>query len=196
MESKIIHGDCYEELKNIKENSIDLIITDPPYGIDFYRAYKKNKEKIVGDSGFEVMVFLDELLSELNRVLKEGGAIYWFTRFDVYPFLFIKMNRYFTIKNQIIWHKGIETTGMGDRKGNYANNYESIIFAVKGRHILRKTICGAVWSFKLSKNKNNFTEKPVDIIKEIIEYSSDRGDTVLDPFVGCGVLSVGKRGGA
>ena len=189
--NKIHRGDCFELIKLIPDKSVDLIVIDPPYGIDFYRAYGKNKgESIVGDSGFDIMVFLDDLLSEFKRILKEGSAIYCFTRFDVYPYLFIKFKKYFNIKNQIIWHKGRETTGMGDRRGNYANNYESILYAVNGRHILKKPICGSVWSFKLSKNKYHMTEKPLDIIKEILTFSSCEGDTILDCFMGSGTTAV------
>lgn len=193
MENKIIHGDAIDEVKKLEDNSIDLIVIDPPYGINFKRSYKKGNqgdEKIIGDNGFDVLIFIDDLLEELKRVLKDGGAIYCFTRFDVYPYLFLKFNKYFNVKNQLVWHKGLETTGMGDRQGDYAHNYESILFAVKGRHILRKKICGSVWSFKLSKNKYHFTEKPLDVIKEIIEFSSDEGAIILDCFLGSGTTLV------
>jgi len=189
--NKIHKGDCFELIKLVPDKSIDLIIIDPPYGINFYRAYGKYKDnEIIGDSGFDLMVFLDDLLTEFRRILKDGAAVYCFTRFDVYPYLFIKFKKYFNVKNQIIWHKGIETTGMGDRQGNFANNYESILYAVNGRHILKKPICGSVWSFKFSKNKYHMTEKPLDIIKEILTFSSNEEDTVLDCFMGSGTTAI------
>lgn len=190
----VYNEDCIGEkgMRILPDKSANLVITDSPYGIDFNRAYRKKKRSngIIGDTGFEVMIFLDDILLEFQRILKNNSAIYWFTRFDVYPFLFLKFKRYFQIKNQIIWHKGIETTGLGDRKGNYANNYESILFAVKGRHILKEKICGSVWSIKSCKNEFHYTQKPLEVIEKIIQYSSDKNDIVLDPFMGSGTTAV------
>lgn len=186
----IYNEDCLEGIKKLPSKSIDLIITDPPYGIGYKSAYKKEKDCMLGDTGLEVMFFLDDILLELKRIMKDGSAIYWFTRFDIYPYLFIKFTRYFRVKNQIIWRKGIETTGMGDRKGNYANNYESILFAVKGRHILKEKTCGSVWNIKSCKKIFHLTQKPLEVIEKIIQYSSDKNDIILDPFMGSGTTAV------
>ena len=188
--NQIICGDCLEVMKGIPDKSVDLVVTDPPYGIDFKRGYKNNSETIIGDTGFEVMVFLDDILMEFKRILKTNSAIYWFTRFDVYPYLFIKFRRYFKVKNQIIWYKKTEATGLGDLRGNYANNYESILFAVKDKHILKEKRCGSVWSIKSCKNEFHFTQKPLEVIYKIINYSSNKEDIVLDPFLGSGTTAV------
>lgn len=190
---KIYNMDCLEGMKQIDNNSIDMILCDAPYGIKFNRAYRKETIGITGDDAFDVMFFIDDLLVELQRTLKEGGAFYWFTRYDVYPYMYIKIKRYFTMKNQIIWYKGIETTGMGDRKGNYANNYESIIFCVKGRHILKDKICGSMWSIKSEGNKLHPTQKPLELVNKIIRFSSEVGDVVLDCFIGSGTTALACR---
>ena len=176
-------------MKSIKDNSIDLIVTDPPYGINFTKGYKSgSKELVHGDDGFSVMVFVDELMREFNRVLKPNSAVYIFTRFDVYPYWWLKMKNHFDTKNQIIWFKG--GGGMGDLKGNFSFNYESIIYATNGKHQIRGKRDGSVWQIGKCKQEYHETQKPVDLLRKIILHSSDKDMTVLDPFMGSGSTGI------
>ena len=174
--------DCMIALKELKSNSVDLVATDPPYGINLKKGYKKGSKLVAGDDGFSVMFFLDDLLTELKRVMKDGSAAYIFTRFDVYPYWFMKCKNYFDIKSCIIWSKG--GGGIGDLKGNYIQNYEMCIYMVKGRHLLNGKRDGAVWNIGKCKQEYHETQKPVEIMQKIIEKSSNENDLVLDPFAG------------
>lgn len=186
---EIINKDSFLAMKSIKDNSIDLIITDPPYGINFTKGYKSgSKELVHGDDGFSVMVFVDELMREFNRVLKPNSAVYIFTRFDVYPYWWLKMKNHFDTKNQIIWFKG--GGGMGDLKGNFSFNYESIIYATNGKHQIRGKRDGSVWQIGKCKQEYHETQKPVDLLRKIILHSSDKDMTVLDPFMGSGSTGI------
>ena len=186
---KLINKDSFYAIKEIEDNSVDLIVTDPPYGINFTKGYKSgSKELVHGDDGFSVMFFLDELLKDFDRVLKPDGAIYIFTRFDVYPYWWLKLKNYFNTKNQIIWFKG--GGGMGDLKGNFSFNYESIIYATNGKHELRGKRDGSVWQIGKCKQEFHETQKPVDLIRKIILHSSDEGMTVLDPFMGSATTAI------
>ena len=170
----------------------DIIITDPPYGINFNRGYKKEYEQLVsGDDGFTVMFFLDEMLNQYKNKLKIGGAIYLFTRYDVMPYWWLKMKRYFIMKNIIIWDKG--GGGIGDLEGNYANDYEMIIYATNGRHILTGKREGAVWKIPKAKTEHHPTQKPEDIIKKIIEKSCPANGLILDPYMGSGTTLVAAK---
>ena len=141
---KMLFGDCFLKIREIPDNSVDLIVTDPPYGINLSKGYKSGSEELVkGDDGFTIMVFVDELMQEFSRILKPNSAMYIFTRFDVYPYWWLKIKNYFETKNQIIWSKG--GGGVGDLQGNYIHNYESIIYATNGKHKLRNNMgngCG------------------------------------------------------
>lgn len=174
--------DAFEALKQIESNSIDLVATDPPYGIAMKKGYKKGNKLVAGDDGFSVMFFLDDLLTELKRVMKDGSALYIFTRFDVMPYWFLKCKNYFDMKSCIIWNKG--GGGIGDLAGNYALNYEMCLFMVKGRHLLNGKRDGAVWNIGKCKQEFHETQKPIEIMQKIIEKSSKEGDLVLDPFAG------------
>lgn len=186
---QLIHGDCFLKIKSIPDGTVDLIITDPPYGINITKGYKTgSKELVHGDDGFSVMVFVDDLMRELDRVLKPCGAIYIFTRFDVMPYWWLKIKNHFDAKNQIIWFKG--GGGMGDLKGNYAFNYESIMYATKGKHEIRGKREGSVWQIKKCRQEFHETQKPTELIENIILHSSDEGSTVFDPFMGSGTTGI------
>ncbi len=178
----LFNCDAFEALKQIKTNSIDLVVTDPPYGISLKKGYKKDSKLIAGDDGFTVMFFLDDLLTELNRVMKDGTALYIFTRFDVMPYWFLKCKNYFDMKSCIIWNKG--GGGIGDLMGNYALNYEMCLYMVKGRHLLNGKREGAVWNIGKCKQEFHETQKPVELMEKIIKKSSSEGNLVLDPFAG------------
>jgi site-specific DNA-methyltransferase (adenine-specific) len=187
--NKIYNEDAFLGIKKIKDNSIDLIITDPPYGINFTKGYKSgSKELILGDDGFSVMVFVDELMKDCARILKPNGAIYVFTRFDVYPYWWLKMKNYLDTKNQIIWSKG--GGGMGDLKGNFSYNYESIIYATKGKHQIRGKRDGSIWNIKKCKQTFHDTQKPIELIEKIILHSSDKNNVIFDPFIGSGTTAI------
>lgn len=185
----LLQGDCFLELAGIPDSSVDLIVTDPPYGVNFTKGYKSgNKELVHGDDGFSVMIFVDEIAKEFNRVLKPNSACYVFTRFDVYPYWWLKLKNHLTPKNQIIWNKG--GGGMGDLTGNFAFDYESIIYATKGKPTIREKRIGSVWDVRKCKQEFHETQKPVELIEKIIRHSSDRGATVLDPYMGSGTTGV------
>lgn len=72
-------GDCLELLKSLQDNSVDLVVTDPPFGVNFQSHRRKEKyEHIQNDDNLE---FLPELMVELNRVLKPDTHIYMFCAF-------------------------------------------------------------------------------------------------------------------
>ena len=93
-----------------------------------------------------------------------------------------------TPKNQIIWFKG--GGGMGDLKGNFSYNYESIIYATNGKHQIRGKRDGSVWQIGKCKQEFHETQKPVDLIRKIILHSSDKGMTVFDPFMGSATTAI------
>ena len=187
----LVQGDCLKILPKIPDESIDLVVTDPPYGINFQSNHRKVKfEKIVNDDNLE---WIEPVISELYRILKNNSCFYCFTRWDVYSFWKDIIEKTgFRVKNCLIWHKSEALGGLGDLESSYISNYEFIIFAMKGRKIL--------WEKGIKRKQGYFknTEinspskllhpamKPVSLIKEFIKDASNENDTVLDPFLGSG----------
>jgi len=187
-------GDCLELMNGIPDNSIDLIITDPPYGIDYQFNNNKNIK-------FDVLkndnkpFNLTEYLNQFKRIIKNKKGIYIFTRFDIYPKWYKEINSFFKIKNCIVWNK-TGRLGAGDLKGQYGLNHEFIIYATNGRHILNEKREKDVWKHQRTP-KGEYcghpTQKPTKLISKIIKKSSEEGDVILDPFAGGGSTGIAAQ---
>ena len=189
---KLINGDCISELKKLNKESVDLIIIDPPYLINYKTGHRKNKnhrfcKPIENDDN---PVILKESFKLLFDVLKDGGAFYCFCNSNQVDFFKSEIEKYFKFKNILIWVKNNWTAG--DLKGAYAKQTEFIIYAVKGRHILNGKRDSDVLHYNrvVGKNQLHQNQKPVDLLEYLIEKSSDENDVVLDCFMGSGSTGV------
>lgn len=189
-------------MREIEDCSVDLVVTDPPYGIDFRSGHRqkselKSIEGILND-GKDNTEFLSGVIDELNRVMKDNSHIYWFTRWDRIQHQMPLLERYFNVKNAIVWKKN--NWSMGDLQGAYAGQYEVILFAQKGRRILnevegRKRHPDVLEFDRVPASRLRHShEKPEDLIEFLIRKSSNEGELVLDPFAGSGTTAaVAKR---
>ncbi len=196
---KLYNENCLEVLKNIPDESIDLIITDPPYPTTS-RGNAGNSDgmlqKEINKKG-KVFNFNNinckEYAPEFYRILKDGSHCYIMTNhinlinmlntFTNYGFHFIK---------SLIWDKGNKIMGQ-----YYMSQFEYILFFRKGKG-KKINNCGTsdILSIKNIKtkdiNNNNLhdTEKPIELMKILIENSSNENDLILDPFMGIGTTGI------
>ena len=183
---KLLQGDCFELLKDIPDESVDMILTDPPYGMNFQSSHRKTKyEKIKGDSNLD---WLDDFVNEIYRVSKPNTAHYVFCSFHHIDKFKQAIERKFKIKNILTWVKN--NTSMGDLKGDFAPKTEFIIFFHKGRRLINGRRDPNVLEFKKTQNQLHPTQKPVDMTEYLIEKFSDEGDLILDPFMGSGTTGI------
>lgn len=195
MTDTIITGDCMSVLRDMATESIDMVITDPPYGIDYQSARKEKARritKIANDKSPFIWWIYDAA-----RILKRGGGVLCFTRWDVQQ-VFIDALRLggLTVKSVIVWDK--KTHGMGDLKGSFAPRYEAIIFASKGRYEFPEKrpddliACAKVGNQSLAHPN----EKPVALLEQLIEATTVPGALILDPFAGSGstLVAAAKKG--
>lgn len=135
--SSIILGDCLDVLKTIPDSSVDCVITDPPFGIDYQNRQDTHqvKRKIQNDGNdFSYLPFA----SECFRVLKKDSAIFVFTGWSVYPNHFIQLQQAgFSLKAPLIVQKG--QSGIGNMVGTFSNNADWILFGHKGSFKFRET---------------------------------------------------------
>lgn len=184
---KLYNGNCLEIMDNIDDKSIDLIITDPPYLINYQSNRRKKKDrfdKIKNDK--DNCILIQEYFKECYRIMKNNTAIYCFCSWHNIDFFKREFEKYFKLKNIIIWNKN--NHGTGDLKGSYAPKYEFILFGHKGRTLLReKRISDVIDCAKIpSKKLTHPTEKPQELLGIFIKQSSDEGSIVFDGFMGTG----------
>ncbi len=179
-------GDCLKLLPEISDKSIDLILTDPPYGMRYHSGRYQNgnpHSKIINDAKFD-KDFNDKWLNLSYHKLKDNGCIMVFCSYQTLQEWIESIKKYYTIKNIIIWVKN--NWSAGDLTGNLGNQYEIIIFGCKGDFKLNSFRYSNVWYFKKIQPINHPTEKPVELFKRCIEVTTNKGDTVLDMFLGGG----------
>jgi DNA modification methylase len=200
---QVICGDAIKELCKIKDESIDLIVTDPPYNLN--KDYGNNQDRLEFNDYLE---FSKAWLTESKRVLKPTGTIYVFMgmRYISYIFSILEQELEFIFNSWITWYY---TQGIGKTKG-FSPRHDDILMFTKSKEFtfnlndirvpqkyyrsvnnMRGANPGNVWEFShmhyCNKNREQHpTQKPEGLYERIILTSTNEGETVLDPFVGSG----------
>lgn len=187
------HGDARDVLAMLPKESVGLVVTDPPYGVEWQSNQRAEKfDQLVGD-GAEDRGVIRDIVEHCVRLVGQNRHLYVFGPGDVLEGL--KVSEVV----QLIWDKG--THGSGDITAAWGPAHEPISFCTsKHRHAgqagrggvptrLRK---GTVLRFTrpTGRSVRAPSEKPVPLLSELIESSSRRGETVLDPFAGSGSTGV------
>jgi len=186
MTIKLYLGDCLEVMRDMPDNSVDAVVTDPPYGIGYVSNMRKKSFGVMQSDDITNAAWLIFMV----RLLKDTGAIYCFSRWDVLG-IWKSLFEFFglSVKNCIVWDKGL--FGMGDLEGAFAPTHEMILFASRGRHILRgKRAADIIKINRVGSKRDHPTEKPVELMRELILKSTNPGDTILDPFMGSGTTII------
>ena len=116
--NKIYHGNCLELIQEVKDETVDLIVCDGPYGVT-----TKEWDRLKGKSIQEYNLNLIKLFS---RILKKGGALYLFGKPNCIDF--IDYRPYLNLKSKIIWY---QPSRLAQGKNNYTNNYDIIAYFTK-----------------------------------------------------------------
>jgi site-specific DNA-methyltransferase (adenine-specific) len=190
--NKIYCGDCLELMKEIPDKSIDLVLTDPPYLINYFTNYRGNKTHdfctpIEGDSDPQLII---DCAKEFKRVLKDNTAAYIFCNQDKIDFFKQTFEQQLNLKNIIIWVKNNWTAG--DLLAQYGKQYEMILYLNKGRAIINGERYPDVWFFNrvCGDEQLHQNQKPVGLLERMILSHSNKGDIILDPFLGSGTTAV------
>ena len=181
-------GNSIELLKELENNSIDLIVTDPPYkttkrgNSGGTGGMLKENSFIKGNGGFEHNdIKFSEWLPLCYNVLKDGAHFYVMTNNKCLKEMLNELEKAkFNVFKTLIWAKDNCITNM-----YYMDSHEYIIFAYKGK-ANKINNCGtrSVLNIPNVKNKNHPSEKPVELMKILIKNSSKENEIVLDPFMG------------
>lgn len=132
----ILLGSYITLLRTLPDDSVDLLLTDPPYGVNYQNPYTSKKHEVLdGDSDD---FSYEDLASEAYRVLKLNSAAVAFTGWSVYPAHFVDFSSAgFKMKEPLVCQK--RASGTTDLKGSFQTNADWMVFAHKGRFQFRQT---------------------------------------------------------
>jgi len=202
MLNTITLGNSYELIKEIPDNSIDLIVTDPPYlmanSIDNKCGIFKNRDSlytdIIKEKGLHNSINL-QILDEFCRVLKTINIYIWCNKAQIKLYLdyFENKNCVFEI---ILWQKLnppplINSTYLGDKE--YCLFFKGHNVHLYGNYGTKNTIYSTKLNIKDKQIYKHPTIKPLNIIKNLIINSSKENDIVLDCFSGSGTTCVAAK---
>jgi DNA modification methylase len=183
-------GDSLEILKSLKDGCIDVVLTDPPYGINYVsnRSMYDNaitKRGLLNDGKDEAFDLLDKTCNILQSKTADNAHLYFFCSWNVFSDFEKIISKYFTIKTPIVWDKG--NKGSGDLDNDWGNQTEIIIYCVKGKKLVNTRRGNVLNVSRLHTSKMvHPTQKPTELLKEILKVSVSDGDFIVDPFMGSG----------
>ena len=184
----LIQGDCIEKMQDIPDRSIDLILTDPPYGMNLTPQRKQGKYRGVKIKNDNSLEWAYEFFKQCFRITRKNTVSMFFCNHHcISEFIGSAKTSGFDIKNLIVWDKG--HFGMG---GNWRPVHELILICTKGRFVTHSKNLKTILKFKKVHHSKTVhpTEKPIDLLEHLITEPDYNPMLVLDPFMGSGSTGV------
>ena len=178
--NEILQGDAKARLKELEAESVDLVVTDPPYLVNYKDRHGR---QVANDTNAGAVL---PVFDEVYRVMKPDTLCISFCGWKALPEFTAAWARVgFRITGQIVWTKNYASS-----KGHTAYHHESAYVLAKGNPLKPERPIRDVQEWRYSGNRYHPTEKAVEILSPIIRAFSKPGDLVCDPFSGSGSTSV------
>ena len=196
---KLINGNAIDFMKTLEDESVDLIVTDPPYKVTARGNAGNSGGMMQSKLSMQGKIFKHndikpiEYIPEFYRLLKDGSHCYIMTNHvNLQEMLNTTTECGFHFIKSLIWNKGNKIMGKF-----YMSQFEYILFFRKGKG-KKINKCGTADILNVPNKKTkgedgkniHDTEKPVELMKILIENSSQEGELVLDPFLGVGATAM------
>lgn len=198
----VLNADSRDIIKRIPDNAIDFILTDPPYNLAKHSTGNidlPGRSAINNDlADWDLVDFNpEEWVEEFIRILKPTGNLFIFTSYNQLGRWYDCLDHRFDSSNFMIWHKTNPTPKI--YKAGFLNSCEMIFTCWNKRHtwnfssqdemhnFIESPICS---SPERLKNPKHPTQKPISILKRMIEIASNEDDIIFDPFMGVGSTGV------
>lgn len=184
--NKLLQGDCLDILDTLPDNSVDLVITDPPYflPVNSYVGVRGEgyHRRTLADTSI-LKGYFAQVFEKLNRVLKPTGTFYVFCDAQSYPIFYQTMYPHCEYVRLLIWDKVCSYNGY-----TWRHQHELIAWGEKEKSPRIATGDGDIIKCRgvLQADRNHPAEKPVELLSKLILKSTKKGDTILDPYMGSG----------
>jgi site-specific DNA-methyltransferase (adenine-specific) len=177
-------GDFRQHIDSLKDSTVSLLLTDPPYGMDYQSGRRAEKhQKIAEDGGLDAaQAAVTDCLELMRPKLQDNAHVLIFCRWDSEHLFATKLAEAgYTVKGSLVWVKN--NHGSGDLKGGFAPKHERILHAVKGTPQLHQREPDVLECDKVD-TADHPTEKPVELLAKLIEATTVKNQIVVDPFGG------------
>lgn len=189
----LYHSDCRDVAPSLDHESVDLLLTDPPYGMAFNSGWAASKS-VKSDGERQGARVVRTGLNALEHSFDSDMHALIFCHWKSWPDFHDHLCHLFAFRNALIWAKG--GGGMGDLRHEYAKDFEVVLFGARGRgRELRGKRTGCVLSHPRvpAAQRHVPFEKPVSLAVELVERHTNPGHLVLDPFAGSGPALVAAK---
>ena len=178
---KLITGDCIEVLSRADACCVDLVVTDPPYLVNFT---DRTGRSVTNDND---STWLEPAFEQITRVLKPGGFCVSFYGWS-HAERFLTVWKQFGLRpvGHLVWSKSYSSS----RRGFLRSTHECAYLLAKGTPNRPGYLINDVLPWSYTGNRSHPTQKPVSALEPLIAAFSQQGDTVLDPFSGSGSTGV------
>ena len=219
--NRIFCEDALQGFSRIPDGSIDLLLTDPPYGLG--KDYGNDSDKLDADA---YLRWTEEWIDAALPKLKPTGSLYIFLTWRYSPEIFVMLKQRMTMMNEIIWDRRVPSMGGSTR--SFTSVHDTIGFFVKSKGYYfdldavripydaetkkarsRSIFVGAKW-LEIGYNPKDLwsvarihkedperadhpTQKPLEIVERMVKASCPPGGIVLDPFMGSGTTAVAAQ---
>lgn len=188
-QERFLLSDWRDCLDKLQDESVALVLTDPPYGMDYQSDYRLDRdqdrkhETIKGDDNtVNAAQGIADCLTAMHPKLKADAHVFcfchWSNEADIRGAV---ESAGYKVRGSLIWVKN--NTGMGDPTTTFAPKHERIIHAVKGSPVLFSRSADVLLADRCNSDRHP-TEKPVALLKQLIEVTSTKDELVVDPFAG------------
>jgi len=205
----LINADCLEAMSGLEDGSVDLLLTDPPYNLGNFMKKRATNLSAMRDNHFSSASWdmldqdswasqMDKFFSEGARVVRSGGsAIIFMSVIKLETLIAIAQKHGFYYKTTGTWHK----TNPMPRNMNlhFVNSTESWVYFINdsktgtfnnGGKIVHDFVETSVINKGETRLGKHPTQKPLELMKHFVQLLTNRGDLVLDPFMGSGSSGV------
>ena len=186
--NRIYNEDCLQGMKKLEDKSVDMVLTDIPYG----ECNNKGHEEIrkISKGLADVVSFsIPELISQLSRITR--GSIYIFCSIGQVSIIRKAMDDNGMTTRLCIWEK----TNPSPMNGQFLwlSSLECCVFGRFSNATFNEFCKSPVWKYPCGSSKIHPTQKPLELFKRLILASSNDGDLILDPFSGSGTTAIAAK---
>jgi site-specific DNA-methyltransferase (adenine-specific) len=191
-------ADALEALTALPDGSIDILLSDPPYGRNFHKdELWSGQERNYDDSPESYKKLMTDLVKVLNKKLAPQAHVYLFC--DIYYLNWLRelfafnISKFESWRHPIIWDKG--------HMGSYANIefgprhvYDYIFYGYRGERKVANIDKDIISGILPLEDKRHPDEKPPEVFRNLINRSANAGDLIVDPFCGAGTIFIAGAG--